>query len=195
MGSPTRSFRLPGRPTRRESLERTTCRRTVVNRFVRVRARRAGAHDVAGLQPDGLARHRRHVARAGARHRVFRRVRVRRLRRLPGPTSSRQGIEVDPADVILVQLELAGSILRALAALWAKCERHCGESRMFLADSDRLLCASGQASALVLETGPDRSIRVALAAAVQPPVRTRVFGVESGRAASARLAQTGTVCA
>jgi hypothetical protein len=98
--------------------------------------------------------------------------------------------------VILVQLELAGSILRALAALWAKCEMHCGESRMFLAEfGSAALRIPGRRAPFVLETGPDRSIRVALAAAVQPPARTRVFGVESRRAASARLAHTGTICA
>jgi hypothetical protein len=196
MASPTHSFRHPGRPTRRESLERTTCRRTVANRLERVRARRAGAHDVAGLQPDGLARHRRHVARAGARHRVFRRVRVRRLRRLPGPASRRQDIEVDPAGVILVQLELAGSIPRAPRRALVKMQNDRGESRMFLTEfRSAALRIPGSRAPFVPEIGPDRSVRVALAPAVQPPACTRVSGVESRRVASARLAHTGTICA
>ena len=68
--------------------------RSMAGRRVRLRPRCARADDLADLRPDGLARHGRDVARAGARDGVLRRVRLRRLRRLPGSPRRRRSIEL-----------------------------------------------------------------------------------------------------
>src|SRR5271154_2788345 len=81
----TVSLTPSGLPMPEQDRERAA-RRAVARGLLRGCARGAGAHDLADLRSDGLARDDRDVPRAGARHGLVRRLRIRRARRLPETT-------------------------------------------------------------------------------------------------------------